>query len=370
MIMGKSKGNQKRSKATDQAESNSTRVVWIELDKISIDSQWSKSQRSVLEEAEVLASVKAYGILEELPLRVVPDPRQEGAYILVDGKTRHKGARLRGDKVAPCIVYPVSLEEGRRLAFKLNGWAQEAVKKATFAHILVEALEDARVRHLPKIPKLLTVSIKDKERIASRAKVSITTVDRGLVALRKLYSEFIKTDPQLVQISVIDCFWQSIRREPDSNLSLFYRDRISLNAFLTQLNQEHLPLQEQHRGLTRRRNKHRPINIQPAADLTSKDNEASEAKASKQILFSEGVTFGEILVSLVELVESGLVNGKGSTTTAVIEKLNDIIKAFPEKVLSLCEISRIIQWLDKKKKLARAKQEHKGATLERETLLF
>jgi hypothetical protein len=64
------------------------------------------------------------------------------------------------------------------------------------------------------------------------------------------------------------------------------------------------------------------------------------------------------------------VTGKGSTTTAVIEKLNDIIKAFPEKVLPLCEISRIIQWLDKKKKLVRAKQEHKGATLERETLLF
>ena len=90
--MAKAKRSDKKAKREEAGAVVAASVVHLPLDKISVDIDWSKTYRSVLEESEVLASVKQFGILDEMPLRAVPDSRKQGRYILIDGETPYKGA--------------------------------------------------------------------------------------------------------------------------------------------------------------------------------------------------------------------------------------------------------------------------------------
>ncbi len=348
--MSKSKGKASKAKLEDEGSVVTASIVHLRLDKISIDIDWPKSHRSILEESEVLASVKQFGVLEEMPLRVVPDLRKQGRYILVDGETRYKGARLRNDVTAPCIILNMRLEEARKLAAKLNGWPQEAVKKASLAHILLEALEEVRIRNLPHVHRRLAVTKEDKERLVVRARVSLTTIDRGLIALRKLYKEVCGEDASLAEISVVECFWKKILQEPDSSLALFYRDQITLNKFLESRKLRLVIRQDQ----SWRREQHNLPSLHGVANRSSSASnlnrtEIVNANIATTVRFSEALSFGESFAHLIELVELSLLNSEGITSSLVVESLRNLIQTFPAKLVPLQAVFKLLQRFEKKR---------------------
>jgi ParB-like chromosome segregation protein Spo0J len=349
-MMSKAKGKASKAKLEEEDVVATASIVHLRLDKISIDVDWSKSYRSVLEESEVLASVKQFGILEAMPLRVVLDPRKQGRYILVDGETRYKGARLCNNVTVPCIILNMRLEEARRLAARLNGWPQEAVKKAPLAHILLEALEEVRAKNPPHVPRRLAVTKEEKERLVVRARVSITTIDRGLIALRKLYREFCSEDASLAKISVIECFWRKIQQEPDSNLALFYRDQIRLNKFLGSRKPRLVIRQDQ---ICRRGQHHMPNLDGVANQASSASNfnrtEIVNANTDTTVRFSEALNFGESFARLIELVELSLLNSEEVTSSLVLEALRNLIQTFPAKLVPLHAVFRLLQRFEKKR---------------------
>lgn len=374
--MRKSGKSDKRARQGEAGAVAATSVMHLPLDDISMDTEWAKSYRGVLEESDVLASVEKYGVLEGLPLRVIPHSRRQGRYILIDGETRYKGARLRGDITVPCTILNLSLEEARELATKLNGWPQEAVKKASLAHVLLEALEEVRANCLPKTIQRLAVPKKEKDRLAARARVSITTIDRGLVALRKLYREFCNEDAGLAKISILECFWRKIQREPDSSLALLYRDQISLNKFLDSVKPKPSIRQERHG----RRGQQKVLSLGGA---DSQNSPASELKASETVnrtsrtaaRISEVGGFGESFDRLIDLVENTLLNLEDVASPPVLEALHNLIQAFPEKLAPLTEISRLLQRFEKKNRRLRKPNPQDGAVSAetapaQQTLLF
>lgn len=86
----------------------------IEISKLRIH---PKNMRTTYEGIEELTeSIKSNGILQNLT--VVPDPIQEGYYLVVIGNRRLTAARKAGIKTAPCVV--IDIPEKEQLAMMLS----------------------------------------------------------------------------------------------------------------------------------------------------------------------------------------------------------------------------------------------------------
>lgn len=67
---------------------------------------------------KLVASIKEKGILE--PLKVMPDPENEGQFLLVDGYHRWRAAGDLGLDDLPCEVWDISPEEAKIRGLQLN----------------------------------------------------------------------------------------------------------------------------------------------------------------------------------------------------------------------------------------------------------
>jgi len=67
---------------------------------------------------KLVASIKEKGILE--PLKVMPDPENEGQFLLVDGYHRWRAAGDLGLDELPCEVWDISPEEAKVRGLQLN----------------------------------------------------------------------------------------------------------------------------------------------------------------------------------------------------------------------------------------------------------
>jgi len=99
---------------------------------------------------KLVDSIRQRGILE--PLKLMPDPDQEGHFLLVDGYHRWRAAGDLDIDPLPCEVWHISLEEAKLRSLQLNYLRGHPVPRrlASLVHDL-EATQglDALARQLP-----------------------------------------------------------------------------------------------------------------------------------------------------------------------------------------------------------------------------
>jgi ParB/RepB/Spo0J family partition protein len=82
------------------------------------DNDWNPNAFDAESYPKLVESIRAKGILE--PLKVMPDPEQEGHFILVDGYHRWRAAGDLGIEEVPCEVWDISPEEAKVRGLQLN----------------------------------------------------------------------------------------------------------------------------------------------------------------------------------------------------------------------------------------------------------
>lgn len=82
------------------------------------DNDWNPNAFDAESYPKLVESIRAKGILE--PLKVMPDPEQEGHFILVDGYHRWRAAGDLGLNELPCEVWDISPEEAKVRGLQLN----------------------------------------------------------------------------------------------------------------------------------------------------------------------------------------------------------------------------------------------------------
>jgi len=82
------------------------------------DNNWNPNAFDAESYPKLVESIREKGILE--PLKVMPDPEQEGHFILVDGYHRWRAAGDLGLDALPCEVWDISPEEAKVRGLQLN----------------------------------------------------------------------------------------------------------------------------------------------------------------------------------------------------------------------------------------------------------
>ena len=82
------------------------------------DNNWNPNAFDAESYPKLVESIREKGILE--PLKVMPDPEQEGHFILVDGYHRWRAAGDLGLDELPCEVWDISPEEAKVRGLQLN----------------------------------------------------------------------------------------------------------------------------------------------------------------------------------------------------------------------------------------------------------
>lgn len=335
-------------------------VVRIALADLIVDPVPSKSQRNKSDEEAVLASVMLNGLDGAFPLWVVQDPDGSRGKIVVDGEVRLRGARQRGDLEAPCIVLNMTLAKARKLAARRNSQIQEVVKHVPLAQVLIKQLEAARVRELPDIKKVIEIPEEVKRQIAKVTRTSVTTIERALTPLRRLYQDFSAKNPSFANPSVFEVFSQIIEDSPKSAVAWFHRGDLSVHAFGQNWWQlEYQPPVERTRG------KNPPY---PSIDLTDssapprdeaqpRDSIEAATALTNEAAFTDGPPHTVQPLSGIDKDTSAFVNrfahlltsieNLGSTPkkaydSDVIAELEVLYELSPSKMSILCQLAAVI----------------------------
>jgi ParB-like chromosome segregation protein Spo0J len=343
-----------------------TNVVWVEREKITVHPKISRSPRSILDERKVIASIRKNGLLEEFPVKVIPDPRGDDNFIMFDGCSRLNGADERGYSLIPCAIYRLSSNEALNFAQKINGEPQEAIKKTPLAYYLADLLENSRKRNLSSGGKVLTVSEEEKKHLALMAGVSTTTIDHGLIVFRKLLRIFYEEDPSSSGSSVVDCFHVRIQEKPGSALARFFRDEISFHKFEKTCELDFPGLEKLGRK------KRRDVDILQGSGSSLSDSVWTDCKQQvngiglKQDSFYE-VDFDSQFASLLRSIESHFNANNGFSISVVGIQIVEFLEKFPDKRALLLLVSQTIVNLAKRGKWLSALPSPKGTVLTEDT---
>jgi len=79
---------------------------------------WNANGFDPINYPKLVESIREKGIME--PLKVMPDPEREGAFLLVDGYHRWKAAGDLALEELPCEVWEISPEEAKVRGLQLN----------------------------------------------------------------------------------------------------------------------------------------------------------------------------------------------------------------------------------------------------------
>ncbi|GEM_PF-1190377 len=82
------------------------------------DNDWNPNAFDAESYPKLVASIREKGILE--PLKVMPDPEEEGRFVLVHGYHRWRAAGELGLDEVPCEVWEISAEEAKVRGLQLN----------------------------------------------------------------------------------------------------------------------------------------------------------------------------------------------------------------------------------------------------------
>ena len=82
------------------------------------DNPWNPNAFDVETYPKLVESIREKGILE--PLKVMPDPENDGHYLLVDGYHRWKAAGEIGLEELPCEVWDINVDEAKVRGLQLN----------------------------------------------------------------------------------------------------------------------------------------------------------------------------------------------------------------------------------------------------------